>query len=63
MPKVVDTGKVQEALDRAARNAKRGSSAVRAGRFVAQRSAKDGRFATRNDKPSTTANPGPMRKG
>ncbi|NJO24286.1 MAG: hypothetical protein HC868_16930 [Sphingomonadales bacterium] len=34
MGKIIDVDKAQEALDRAARNARRGSAEVRAGRFV-----------------------------
>lgn len=51
MTKVVDINKVQEALDRAARNAERGSAKVRAGLFV-QRNAKDGGFVTPTGKRS-----------
>ena len=50
MPKVVDVEKVQKALDRVARNAKRGSSELRAGKLLVGRNAADGRFAMRNDK-------------
>lgn len=35
MGRIIDVAKVQEALDRAARNAVHGSQDVRAGRFVA----------------------------
>lgn len=51
MTKVVDINTVQQALDRAARNAKRGSSEVRAGQFV-HRNAKDGGFVTPTGKRS-----------
>jgi hypothetical protein len=44
MPKVVNVDKVQRALDRAARNAQRGSSEARAGRFTVVRNS-DGRAA------------------
>jgi hypothetical protein len=56
MTKVIDVEKVQEALDRAARNAKRGSSEVRAGRLVL-RSAKDGRFVRASGKLAASALP------
>ena len=49
MSKVVNVDKVQRALDRAARNAQRGSSEARAGRFTVGRNA-DGQFAVGSDK-------------
>jgi hypothetical protein len=49
MQKVIDVRKVQHALDRAARNAKRGSSDVRAGKFLIGRNAEGGRFVTRHE--------------
>ena len=52
MSKVVDIGKVQRALDRAARNAKRGSSEVRAGKILVGRNAASGQFVMRRDKTS-----------
>ena len=54
MAKVVDIGKVQDALDRAARNARQGSSEVRAGRFV-HRDARDGQFVSGKDKRARSA--------
>ena len=57
MPKVVDVDKVQRALDRAARNAQRGASDVRAGKFLVGRNAKTGLFTTaRNRTSGRTAN-------
>ena len=50
MSKVVDVEKVQRALDRAARNAKGGSSELRAGKLLVGRNAADGRFVMRSDK-------------
>jgi hypothetical protein len=49
MQKIIDVRKVQHALDRAARNAKRGSSDVRAGKFLAGRNAESGQFVTRRE--------------
>lgn len=46
MAKVVDVDKVQRALDRAARNARRGSTDVRAGKFLVERDAANGKLAT-----------------
>ncbi len=43
MGKIIDVDKAQQALDRAARNARSGSSDVRAGRFVL-RDARSGQF-------------------
>jgi Flp pilus assembly protein TadG len=53
MPKVIDVSRVQDALDRAARNARRGSSDVRAGKFLVGRDAATGRFAERRDNAPT----------
>lgn len=61
MGKIVDVQEVQEQLDRAARDAKHGSSDVRAGRFV-HRSARDGQFVAAEDKGVTRANTSPDRK-
>jgi hypothetical protein len=47
MSKVVDKAKVQQALDRAARNAKRGSAEVRAGKLLVGRDSYSGQFVTR----------------
>jgi hypothetical protein len=44
MAKVVDVDKVQRALDRAARNARRGSTDVRAGKLLVGRDAANGKF-------------------
>jgi hypothetical protein len=53
MPKVVDVTEVQQALDRAARKAKRGSSEVRAGKVLVGRHRSAEQWATRRrDKPS-----------
>jgi hypothetical protein len=49
MQKVIDIRKVQHALDRAARNAKRGSSDVRAGKYLVGRNAERSQFATRHE--------------
>jgi hypothetical protein len=49
MQKVIDVRKVQHALDRAARNAKRGSSDVRAGKYLVGRNAESGRLVTRRE--------------
>jgi len=54
MTKIIDVGKVQEALDRAARNAKHGSSDVRAGRFVAEKAS----ASQPRGKPRATSKPG-----
>ena len=43
MGKIIDVDKAQQALDRAARNARSGSADVRAGRFVL-RDARSGRI-------------------
>jgi hypothetical protein len=61
MTKVIDVDKVQEALDRAARNAKRGSSEVRAGRLIL-RSAKDGRFVRTSGKLAASSLPAQKKK-
>lgn len=45
MGKIIDVDKAQEALDRAARNARSGPADVRAGRFVL-RDARRGRIAS-----------------
>ena len=49
MSKAIDVRKVQHALDRAARNAKRGSSDVRAGKFLVGRNAESGQFVSRRE--------------
>jgi hypothetical protein len=49
MSKVVDVSKVQQALDRAARNAQRGSSDVRAGKYLAGRNAESGQYVARRE--------------
>jgi hypothetical protein len=61
MTKVIDVDKVQEALDRAARNAKRGSSEVRAGRLV-YRISKDGRIVGANRGLAASALPAKKKK-
>ena len=61
MGKIVDVQEVQEQLDRAARDAKHGSSDVRAGRFV-HRSARDDQFVAAKDKRRTRADSSPDRK-
>jgi hypothetical protein len=53
MSKVVDVDKVQRALDRAARNAQRGSSDVRAGKLLVGRNAAGGQFVTRRKNSAT----------
>ncbi len=53
MSKVVDVSKVQQALDRAARNAQRGSSDVRAGKYLAGRNAASGQFTRARDSTGT----------
>lgn len=60
MSKVVDKAKVQQALDRAARNATRGSSEVRAGKLLVGRDKVTGQFVLRRD--ATTVRPGGKRK-
>jgi hypothetical protein len=45
MSKVVDIDRVQRALDRAAHNAQRGSSDVRAGKLLVGRNVTSGPFA------------------
>ena len=52
MSKVVDIGKVQRALDRAARNAKRGSSEMRAGKVLLGRDAASGQFVAKRGRTS-----------
>lgn len=52
MARVVDVDEVQRALDRAARNATRGSSEVRAGKVLVGRDKPSGHFVMRRDKPS-----------
>jgi hypothetical protein len=52
MSNVVDISKVQRALDRAARNAKRGSSEVRAGKVLVGRDAATGQFVVRRGRTS-----------
>jgi hypothetical protein len=49
MSKVVDKAKVQQALNRAAVNAKRGSSEVRAGKFLVRRDKGAGQLGMRRD--------------
>jgi hypothetical protein len=49
MGKIIDVEKAQQALDRAARNARSGPADVRAGRFVL-RDASTGRFKVENTK-------------
>jgi hypothetical protein len=49
MSKVADKSKLQQALDGAAINAKRGSTELRAGRFVVGRDKVTGRFVMRRD--------------
>jgi len=49
MSKVVDVDKVQRALDRAARNAQRGSFDVRAGKFLAGRNAASGQVVMKRE--------------
>ncbi len=44
MPKVIDIDKVQQALDRAARDAQRGAADIRAGKLLAGRNAASGKF-------------------
>ena len=61
MGKIVDVQEVQEQLDKAARDAKHGSSDVRAGRFV-HRNARDGQFVAAKDKRGSRANSSPDRK-
>jgi hypothetical protein len=53
MSKVVDVDKVQRALNRAARNARHGSSDVRAGKFLVGRSATSGQLTTARDSTRT----------
>jgi hypothetical protein len=48
--KIVDVAEVQRALDRAARNALRGSSDVRAGKVLIGRDKAGGQFAAARDK-------------
>ena len=48
--KVVDVDEVQRALDRAARNAQRGSSEVRAGKVLVGRDRASGQFVTAREK-------------
>jgi hypothetical protein len=57
MGKIIDVDKAQEALNRAARNARSGSAEVRAGRFV-PRDARTGRIVLGDAKKSK---PGTMR--
>jgi len=61
MGKIVDVQEVQELLDRAARDARHGSSDVRAGRFV-HRNARDGQFVAGKDKRGPRAKSSPDRK-
>jgi len=49
MGKIIDVDKAQQALDRAARNARSGPADVRAGRFVL-RDARTGQFKIENAK-------------
>jgi hypothetical protein len=44
MPKVIDVDKIQQALDRAARNAQRGAAEIRAGKLLAGRNAATGKL-------------------
>ncbi len=44
MPKVIDIDKVQQALDRAARDGQRGAADIRAGKLLAGRNAASGKF-------------------
>jgi hypothetical protein len=60
MSKVVDIGKVQRALDRAARNAKRGSSEMRAGKVLLGRDAASGQFVAKRAR--TSARPAQEKK-
>jgi hypothetical protein len=61
MGKIIDVREVQNELDRAARDAKHGPAAVRAGRFV-HRHAADGQVATGRDRRPAPARSPPDRK-
>jgi hypothetical protein len=61
MGKIVDVEEVQDALNRAARDAKHGPSDVRAGRFV-HRDARDGRFVAGRDKDKPRSASAPARR-
>ncbi len=49
MSKVIDIDEVQQALDRAARDAQRGAADIRAGKFLARRKAASGKLAQARD--------------
>lgn len=55
MGKIIDVAEAQDALNRAARDAKHGPRDVRAGRFV-HRDARDGRISGEMDKRATQPN-------
>ena len=60
MGKIIDVAEVQDALNRAARDARHGPRDVRAGRFV-HRDARDGRISGEMDKRATPSKAQPQR--